>query len=182
MTRSIRPRRLLAAIIIGATAFAGAGAGAAQAGPPTPDVPSDIAVPAGNKLFLIGHAVGVQIYTCTPTGWTLAGPRADLYGDNGQLVATHFAGPSWQARDGSLVRAARDSGVTIDPSAIQWLRLKVVSATGADGDRLAETTYIQRINTTGGLAPAAATCNVATLGTTQEVPYTADYTFWKETQ
>src|SRR6266545_173743 len=43
------------------------------------------------------------------------------------------------------------------------------------------TTYIQRIATTGGLAPPAVDCNAATAGTVAEVPYTADYYFWKHT-
>jgi len=44
-----------------------------------------------------------------------------------------------------------------------------------------DTTYIQRINTTGGLAPPAAECTAATVGTVAEVAYTADYYFWKKT-
>ena len=52
---------------------------------------------------------------------------------------------------------------------------------GSDGDRLVAAKYIQRINTTGGLAPATADCNAATLGHVAEVPYTADYVFWKTT-
>src|SRR6266545_319713 len=52
---------------------------------------------------------------------------------------------------------------------------------GPDGDRLVATTYIQRIATTGGLAPPAVDCNAATAGTVAEVPYTADYYFWKHT-
>lgn len=60
------------------------------------------------------------------------------------------------------------------------MRLAAAStAAGADGDRLVATTYIQRISTTGGLAPAAADCNADTAGTMEEVPYTADYYFWK---
>jgi hypothetical protein len=31
----------------------------------------------------------------------------------------------------------------------------------------------------GGLSPAAAQCDVTTVGTAREVPYTADYLFWK---
>jgi hypothetical protein len=54
-----------------------------------------------------------------------------------------------------------------------------VSTAGDDADRLAGTTFIQRIATTGGLAPAAALCNAVTVGNRVEVPYTADYTFWK---
>jgi len=180
MKRFTPTRRLLAAAVIGALAMTLAGV--ATAGPFPPPAPQDIAVPEGQQLFLIGHAVGVQIHTCTPSGWSFVGPRANLYDDNGHLLATHFGGPSWQARDGSLVRAAADRRVTPDPTAIPWLRLAVTFATaGPDGDRLERTEYIQRIATTGGLAPPAADCNESTVGTTEEVPYTADYTFWKAT-
>jgi FtsP/CotA-like multicopper oxidase with cupredoxin domain len=159
----------------------------ASAGPPSPVVPGDIAALAGNKAFLVGHAVGVQIYSCDATQsgyrWALVAPRADLYGDNGKLIATHFAGPTWQARDGSQVVGQRVNGVTVDPTAIPWLLLSVKSRSpGADGDRLVATTFIQRIATTGGLPPAAAGCNEGTAGMTAEVPYTADYYFWKGAQ
>jgi len=73
-------------------------------------------------------------------------------------------------------------GDTALPTAIPWLRLAAAStAAGPDGDRLVATTYIQRIATTGGLAPPAAECNATTAGTVAEVPYTADYYFWKRT-
>jgi uncharacterized protein DUF3455 len=134
-------------------------------------------------MYLAGHAVGVQIYRCTATaGWTLVAPRADLYGDNGKLIATHFGGPTWQAKDGSRVVGRRDGEVSVDSSAIPWLRLVAAStSSGDDGDRLAHTTYIQRVATTGGLAPAAGECNAATVGDVKEIPYTADYWFWKAT-
>jgi hypothetical protein len=157
---------------------------AAGARPDAPDVPDLIRVEAGHKPYLLAHAVGVQIYTCsaTPDGpkWRLVAPRADLYGDSGKLIATHFGGPTWQATDGSWVKAQRVDGVTVDPDAIQWLLLKATTkAAGPDGDRLAQTTYIQRIATTGGLEPVAADCNASTVGTQVEIPYTADYRFWK---
>jgi len=145
-------------------------------------VPGAVEAPEGNKPFLVGHAVGVQIYTCNGSTWGPATPRADLYGDNGKLIATHFGGPSWQARDGSRTMAQRLDGETVDPTAIPWLLLKAVSpSAGADGDRLAHTTYIQRIAPPGGLAPAAGSCNAGTAGERVEVPYTADYVFWKAT-
>lgn len=50
------------------------------------------------------------------------------------------------------------------------------TTSGPDGDRLAQTTFIQRVATTGGLAPAAGECEA---GAQVEVPYTADYYFWK---
>jgi hypothetical protein len=70
----------------------------------------------------------------------------------------------------------------VDPTAIPWLRLSASGTAGPDGDRLAGTTYIQRINTTGGLIPPPDTCNPGTVGNTNEVPYTADYYFWKAAQ
>ena len=153
---------------------------------PEPSVPTKIQVGSGNKVFLVGHAVGVQIWGCNPTGtgfaWTLVAPRANLYDDNGKIITTHFAGPTWQAKDGSHVAGQLVDRVTVDSTAIPWLLLSATSpASGADGDRLVGTTFIQRIATTGGLAPGAGTCNPDTAGTKAEVPYTADYYFWKAT-
>jgi FtsP/CotA-like multicopper oxidase with cupredoxin domain len=176
-------KRILLAGIVAAVA-AWPLAQTANAGPPEPAVPSAIQVPAGNKVFLIGHAVGVQIYSCgnTPSGyrWNFVAPRADLYDDKGKLVTTHFAGPTWQAKDGSRVVGRVVDRVTVDATAIPWLVLSAAStAGGEEGDRLVGTTYIQRIATTGGLAPAADECNADAAGVTAEVPYTADYYFWK---
>lgn len=151
----------------------------AYAGPAVPDVPGAIAVEEGHKLYLVGHAVGVQRYTCNGTSWTFDGPRAAVYNDHGVKIASHYGGPTWEARDGSRVIGTRVDGVTVDPTAIPWLLLSATSFAGADGDRLAGTTFIQRVQTVGGLAPAAATCTSETLGEVQEVPYTADYNFWK---
>ena len=178
MKRFIRFDGLLVAAIVAAVATQ-----VAHAGPAEPAVPSAIQVPDGNKVFLVGHAVGVQIYSCdaTPSGyrWGFLAPRANLY-DNGKLVATHFAGPTWQARDGSRVVGRVVDRVSVDATSIPWLLLSAGStAGGPDGDRLVGTTYIQRIATTGGLAPSAADCTADTASTTAEVPYTADYYFWK---
>ena len=175
------PRKFSLAAVLAAAALAPA---TALAGTPAPDVPGDIAVPAGHKPYLTGHATGVQIYPCRAVAggyaWGASTPRATLFADSGKAIAEHFGGPSWQANDGSLVVGRRDAGVTVDETAIPWLRLTIASATaGQDGDRLLETTYILRTATTGGLAPAAAACNAATEGTSAEVPYTADYTFFK---
>jgi hypothetical protein len=180
----LRFDRLLVAVIVAAAAVAWPLAQAAHAGPPDPVVLSTIAVPDGNKVFLVGHGVGVQIYSCNVTAsgftWGFVAPRANLYDDNGKLIVTHFAGPTWQAMDGSKVVGGFAKSATVDPTAIPWLRLTAISpAAGPDGDRLAATTFIQRTATNGGLAPAAATCNATTSGTRAEVPYTADYYFWK---
>jgi len=183
MTISVKRRRMFAAGLVALTALLTAPQ-AAHAKQVTPDVPAELQVPEGNSLFLVGHAVGVQIYGCTATAsgtaWTLLAPRADLYSDNGRLSATHFAGPTWQANDGSWVVGRKEAGVTVDPTAIPWLKLSAASkAAGPDGDRLAHTTFVQRLNTAGGLPPAAAECDATSVGTQAEVPYTADYYFWR---
>jgi uncharacterized protein DUF3455 len=177
------PGRMIAAGILSVTTLLAAPS-SAHAKPTALDVPSELQVPAGNSIFLVGHAVGVQIYGCTATAggaaWTLLAPRADLYGDSGRLVATHFGGPTWQAIDGSRVVGKKEAGVTVDPTAIPWLKLSAAStAEGPDGERLLNTTFIQRVNTTGGLPPAAAQCDATAVGSQAEVPYTADYYFWR---
>jgi hypothetical protein len=176
--------RLLLAGIVAAAAFLSL-TQVAMAGPPPPVVPSKIQVADGNKVFLVGHAVGVQIYSCNATSngfvWGFVAPRANLYDDHGKLIITHFAGPTWQAKDGSRVVGRLVDSITVDPTAIPWLLLSASTTPGPDGDRLVATTYVQRIATTGGLAPPAAECNPTTAGAVAEVPYTADYYFWKRT-
>ena len=69
--------------------------------------------------------------------------------------------------------------VNLDRTAIDWVLLSTRTLRGTDGDRLVDTTFIQRIHTAGGLTPPAADCNAATAGKVVEVPYTAEYVFWK---
>ncbi len=148
-----------------------------------PAVPVEIEVPAGNRLFLKLHAVGTQNYTCNGSGaWGPAVPAADLFNKHGKQVGTHFGGPTWQYKDGSSVLGVKLAGVSVPPPpapavAIPWLLVQeVATTTGPDGgDKLSGTTYIQRINTTGGLAPAGA----CVTGTTASIPYTADYYFYR---
>lgn len=158
----------------------------AQAGPAAPDVPSTIAVVGDFKPYLVGHAVGWQVHTCkaTATGyaWSFDGPVATLHDDRGRLLASHSAGPTWTARDGSSVVADVVDRASVSSTAIPWLLLRTRTATsGPDGDRLAATTHVQRIATTGGLTPAAAECTADVVGERRSVPYTADYVFWKQT-
>ena len=179
---SSRSNRLLLAGIVAAVAALSLVAQIALAGPPSPTgVPDQITPGVGNKVFLIGHAVGVQIYTCNGSVWSSAVPRAKLYADNGKLIINHFAGPSWQAKDGSTAVGTVVDKVTPDLSAIPWVLLSTTTTPGPDGDRLVDTTFIQRIHTAGGLTPPAADCNAATAGKAVEVPYTADYYVWKHT-
>ena len=176
-------RIAIVAILLAAAAGAMAQGSSAKAAAPA--VPANIAVPAGNALYLKARATGVQIYLCdvTPAGfaWSFVAPRANLYDSRGRLVTTHFAGPTWRAKDGSAVVGRVVDRVAPYPTAIPWLLLSTAStAVGKDGDRLARTTYIQRLNTSGGLAPDSG-CGARTFGEIAQVPYSADYAFWKAT-
>ena len=177
-----RSNRLLLAGIVAATAALSLVAQVALAGPPSPTgVPDQITPGVGNKVFLVGHGVGVQIYTCNGSTWSSAVPRANLYDDNGKLIITHFRGPTWQAKDGSQAHGTVVNKVNLDQTAIDWVLLSTTTTPGLDGDRLVDTTFIQRLDTVGGLTPPAADCNAATANTVVEVPYTAEYVFWKHT-
>ena len=148
-----------------------------------PEVPTDLKVPAGNKLSLHVFADGVQIYTATPSPtdptkfvWTFNAPEADLFKDDEfeHLVGTHYAGPTWESRNGSKVVAARTAGVIVDPTAIPWLLLEAVSTSRRGIFK--HTTFIQRLNTTGGLAPSEPPTEA---GQEASVPYTAEYFFYR---
>ncbi|MGH9278873.1 MAG: DUF3455 domain-containing protein [Acidimicrobiales bacterium] len=148
-----------------------------------PVVPASIAVPPGNVLYLVGHAKGYQVYRCQgtngSTGWVLAYPFATLYNDANQAVATHYAGPSWTAADTSTVVATRiGSAAAPGGNAIPWLLLQATSTSGPPGGTFTNTTFIQRINTTGGLAPATG-CDAGHIGALTAVFYTADYYFYR---
>ncbi len=161
---------------------------AADAAPAPPGVPANRVPPPGNEQFLVGHAKGVQIYTCDGTKWVLPSvPRADLVDDAGNLIVKHFAGPTWQATaDGSSVTGkaiAKDpDDLHFDPATakdIQQLLLKATPVVPVVPGILDATTYIQRLNTKGGTQPPAAECKAQTAGKVKEVPYKADYFFWK---
>jgi hypothetical protein len=165
-----------------------------------PPVPRELEVPAGNKVFREGHAVGTQNYICLPSGsnfvWTFFGPQATLFNDDDEQIVTHFLSPNpdedgmaratWQhSRDTSTVWAMMIASSS-DPSfveldAIPWLLLQVVGAepgpTG--GDRLTKITFIQRVNTSGGIAPSAGCTQSEDIGRKAFVPYTADYFSYK---
>jgi hypothetical protein len=154
-----------------------------------PDVPPTLEVPDGNKVSFHAYAVGVQIYTATPSPtdptqlvWTFTAPEAVLFDSDGNIVGIHYAyagptRPAWESESGSLVVGARRALATVDSSAIPWLLLQAVH-TEPPGI-FARTTYIQRVNTTGGLAPAMAPTQA---GQEARVPYTAEYFFYREAQ
>jgi hypothetical protein len=146
--------------------------------PELPEGCGSIRVEAGNEVAFHAYAIGVQIYRWNGTAWTFVAPEANLYADAGYngKVGFHYGGPTWESNSGSKVLAARvqNTGCTPDPSAIAWLLLKKVSTDGPG--IFSDVTYIQRVNTTGGLAPATPG---TTVGEEKRVPYTAEYYFYR---
>jgi hypothetical protein len=172
-----------ALVLLAVAAFATATAAARTAPQTTAEDPLDPRTYAPeSRLFLVAHATGVQKYTCQPNGaWLFTDPEANLYKAGPNPIATHFLNfatgrPVWQAKDGSSVEAARTAAAAGGIGNIAWLLLQAkVTTEGSDGDRLASTTWVQRLNTSGGVAPAG-TC---TPGDHAAVPYSADYSFWR---
>ena len=145
-------------------------------------VPAALAPGADQTIRSHFTGTGVQIYMCnaTTTGyaWTFVAPQANLTNAEGTLIGTHFIGPTWQGNDASSVVGAKVAGVTIDATAVPWLLLKATSNSG-DG-RFSDVTSIQRLSTVGGIAPSTV-CDATNLGAIAQVPYTAEYVFYKTT-
>jgi hypothetical protein len=170
-------------------------------------VPSNLEVQDGSNVFLEGHAKGTQNYICLPTAtgfaWTFFSPQATLFtdikwirGDIQQQIITHFLSPNpdekglgratWQSSFDTSAVWAKVSQPSTDPKfvaagAIPWLLLEVVGRqTGPTGGAsLTPSTFVQRLNTAGGVAPATGCSTATDVGSTALVPYTADYFFYK---
>lgn len=173
----------------------------AQAG-----VPANLQPPQGNIPYLAASATGTQNYMCVPAEggptWKFVAPQATLFltvplegGTFQQQVITHFLSPNvderglprptWQSSMDSSVVWGKAVQSSTDPAfvaagAIPWLLVQSVGAQRgpSDGGAVAHTTFIQRIHTEGGLAPAEA-CTGAKFGTLALVPYRATYVFFK---
>ncbi|WP_332826172.1 DUF3455 domain-containing protein [Ramlibacter sp.] len=151
--------------------------------------PATAAVPAAiaprNGAFVESIAArGTQVYECradatAPGGakWVFVAPEATLFDRSGAAIGVHYAGPHWEAVDGSKVVGAVDARADAPQAdAIPWLLLSARHA-GGNG-RFAQVSSIQRVNTIGGTTPARA-CDAATVGATEKVPYSADYLFYR---
>ena len=192
-------RASLVAMVLGQAAFA-----ETLVVPPIPHV---LRVPAGNIPFLKGHAIGTQNYVCLPSAtgfaWTFFAPQATLFitiefsgRTIQQQITTHFLSPNpnengtprptWQSSVdssavwGRSIMSSNDSNF-VAPGAIPWLLLQVVGTrTGPTGGAFfTQTTFIHRLNTSGGIAPLAGCSSAADVGAIALVPYTADYFFYK---
>lgn len=147
-------------------------------GPALPAACGSIAVEEGHKLAFHAYAKGVQVYRFNGVSWDFVAPVATLYAEENYHgeVGTHYVGPTWESKSGSKVKAARvpGTGCTPDASAIPWILLKNTENSGPG--IFNRTTFIQRTNTTGGIAPT----QPGLLNELREVPYTAEYYFYRE--
>jgi len=146
------------------------------------EVPSDLMPPASAVLLFELGARGDQIYTCATKPedsaafvWTFKAPRAELFNDRGEVVGSHFAGPTRQGQDGSVKGAVVARADVPSKNAIPWLLLEVTSH---DGDGVFSTiTHIQRLDTKGGVAPSKG-CDADHARDEVRVPYKATYAFY----
>ena len=147
-----------------------------------PDLPTplcdSIQVPAGNRVAAHVYARGGQIYRWDGAKWAFVAPSADLFADAGYhgKVGTHYAGPTWESNSGSKVIGMRvpNTGCAPDATAIPWLLLKAISTNGPG--IFHRVTFIQRVNTVGGVAPATPGTAINEVA---EVPYTTEYYFYR---
>jgi hypothetical protein len=157
-----------------------------------PLVPPTLQVPAGDKGFREGAAIGTQDYICLLSSsgfaWTFFGPQATLFNKRDEQIITHFLSPNpfengtprvtWQdSEDTSKIWGLAVASVTVQPDAIPWLLVRVVGAEDGPtgGDELSETTFVQRLNTVGGVAPSTGCAASGDVGKMALVPYSADY-------
>ena len=142
------------------------------------DCVTHLQVPEGSNISFHVFGVGFQVYRWDGTQWKFSNPEANLFADAGHnaLVGTHFsapgANPNWLTTSGSRVIGTVVDKCTPNANAIPWVKL---SAENSGTGVFNQTTFIQRLNTVGGLAP---TTPGTVVGQEFKSPYTADYYFY----
>jgi len=136
----------------------------------------ELAVDEDETVALIAPAKGVQIYECRNSEWAFVAPAADLFDASGKKIGHHYAGPQWEAADGSrIVGKVKARAEAPAEGAIPWLLLSAQSI-GVKGV-FSQVSSVRRVHTAGGVAPRAH-CSAAEAGQLVRVPYTADYYFF----
>jgi Protein of unknown function (DUF3455) len=148
-----------------------------------PSVPEPLRVPTPQALIKQLHATGVQIYQCQPAKsdpsqfeWAFKQPEAALLTKGGRNFGKHYAGPTWEADDGSKVigeMVARSDSPK--PNSIPWLLLRAKETSG--NGVFTGVQFIQRLNTEGGNSPMVG-CRQDQAGQQLRASYTADYLFY----
>ena len=174
-TKSIVTLAALALFLLALVAPAGADSGNENQAPDLGGC-QNLQVPAGNEVAFHVHGEGVQIYRWDGTSWAFVAPAAVLFADAGydSAVGINYAGPTWESVGGSKVVGKVLERCTPDPDAIPWLLLGAVFTEGPG--IFHRVTFIQRVNTVGGKAPAEPGDFP---GEVARVPYTAEYYFYR---
>ncbi|MES2562046.1 MAG: DUF3455 domain-containing protein [Pseudomonadota bacterium] len=149
-----------------------------------PDVPQAVAVPAGHRPAMTLKGVGLLTYECRAKAgtagayeWVFAGPDATLQDRSGRTVGKYYGGPTWEHNEGGKITGKQ---LAIAPAGAGSIPLQLVQTTPATGaGPFNGVTYIQRVNTMGGVAPTSP-CDASTMSTKQTVKYSADYVFYKQ--
>lgn len=146
------------------------------------ELPAEIQVPDGHSVMLETVGVGEITYACEANDgnmeWVFKGPDAVLNDRDGTQVGRYFGPPAtWEADDGSSITATE---LATAPNGDGNIPLQLVEADPAEGEGAMEgVSYIQRLDTQGGVAPDMA-CSADNEGATEVVEYQADYIFWTE--
>ena len=143
-------------------------------------IPEQIKPPSGNNPLLTVYAKGDQIYQCSLNdgvySWQVQAPDARLFDAQGNIVGNHYSGPIWEYKEGSRVVGRVLNKIDIAPdSSISWLLVEVVAHKG--NGIFTDVSYINRVNTHGGVAPISG-CDSNHLGGEKRVGYIADYIFY----
>jgi len=139
----------------------------------------EVSVPDGHVHAFRVNAKGVQIYEWSGTNWVFVAPEARLFKEDQSVMGKHYKGtdgPAWEATDGSkVVGQVVTKADAYNSNSIPHLLLKAVST--SKSGTFANITYIQRVDTEGGLAPIKPGTKV---GETARVTYCAVYAFYRK--
>jgi Protein of unknown function (DUF3455) len=182
------PRRLAtSAAIISAIALGGCASSPMAPVFSQASLPDAVKVPAGQRVALETVGVGEITYQCREKAamagafeWVFVGPNAVLNDRAGKIIGKDYGPPAtWEHADGSKLTGAQ---VAVSPAAAGSIPLQLVKVNASAADAKAGTmsglTFIQRVATKGGVAPASG-CDAANKDRKEVVKYQADYIFWR---
>ncbi len=189
LTRHVTVVAALASALVTGCAGTQKGGEASQPSFSQASLPDSVKVPAGHKVLMETVGVGEISYECKAKAatsasppsaaafeWVFVGPQAKLNSRNGKTIGKYFGPPAtWESLDGSKVTGTQ---VAIAPAPAGNIPLQLVKANPAQGSgQMVGVSYIQRVATRGGVAPASV-CDASNLGSKSIVTYQSDYIFW----
>jgi len=148
------------------------------------NLPDTVKVPGGHVVAFKTLGAGLITYECrarkdmpNQQEWAFVGPDASLFNAGTTQFGRYYGPPAtWESLDGSRVTATQ---LAVAPHGTGNIPLQLVKAQAVVGQgSMAGVSYIQRLATQGGVAPAAS-CSAGNLGEKQKVAYQADYVFWR---